>query len=63
MGFGNGAEAISQMKPKALIGTFYKDLKKAKAKAKAMNKMWRHKSHIILSFPNGYLVVSKRQME
>ena len=40
---------------KALIATFYKDLKMAKKNAQ--------KSQVILSFPNGYLVVSERQVK
>jgi len=46
---------------KALFGTYFKILKKAKNKVDEMRKLKRE--FVILSFKNGYLVVSKKQAE
>ena len=46
---------------KAIIGTFFKTLKKAKIGLKRKNKLFKN-SFTIIKFKKGYLVVSKRQL-
>jgi hypothetical protein len=51
----------------AIIGTYFKYLKDAKKKQAEKNKIWKRDwvddAFEVLQIDNGYLVVSKRQLE